>query len=293
MSGIGRRWCFTLNNYDEAELDTLRTSLSKKEEVRYAIFGFEIGEEGTAHLQGYVSFTKNKRLKGAKRLVGDRAHVEMAKGSEEQNYVYCSKEGKFEEFGSRSKGGVRTDLDRFKEAVKSGTLDKKTLREEHSEVAAKYPRFFDNYVTDNKVPVPVRHHVLNDWQKSLRERLILPPNDRDIIFIVDREGGKGKTWFAKYWCSIYDNAQMLEPGKRADMAYALRDDIRYLFVNVTREKQETLQYSFLEAVKDGVVFSPKYESGIKSLGPCHVVVMMNMHPEEEKLSQDRVKITSI
>lgn len=87
---ISKRWCFTLNNYDETELVSLRQSLSQKE-IRYAIFGKEVGDSGTPHLQGYLSSTKAKRLSGVKKLVGDRAHVEVAKGDERQNRSYCSK----------------------------------------------------------------------------------------------------------------------------------------------------------------------------------------------------------
>jgi len=74
------------------------------------------------------------------------------------------------------------------------------------------------------------------------------------------------------------------------MAYALQDTLRVLFLNVTRsvdESQLNYLYSFLESVKDGMVFSPKYESRMKYYGKVHVVVMMNQWPNEALLSADR------
>ncbi len=85
----------------------------------------------------------------------------------------------------------------------------------------------------------------------------------------------------------------MEPGKKADMAYALSTDVRILFVNVTRQQVEHIQYSFLESVKDGLVFSPKYESGMKYLKPMHVVVLMNQLPDMTLLSDDRYVIVDL
>ena len=130
---------------------------------------------------------------------------------------------------------------------------------------------------------------------GLGDRLSSVPNDRDIVFVYDPQGNKGKTWFAKWFCKKHSDAQYLEPSKKADMAFCLQDDLRVLFVNVTRSQAEHSEYlyAFLESVKDGMVFSPKYESRMKILKPCHVVVMLNSYPKTELLSRDRVVIIEI
>ena len=66
---------------------------------KYLIYGREVGDEGTPHLQGYVQLKKITRLTGMKKL-HPTAHWEVAKGTEEQNRTYCSKEGDFQEFGT-------------------------------------------------------------------------------------------------------------------------------------------------------------------------------------------------
>ncbi len=54
-----------------------------------------------------------------------------------------------------------------------------------------------------------------------------------------------------------------------------------------------MNYDFLESVKDGMVFSTKYESVVKTLGKVHVVVLMNEMPDMSKLSDDRYQIINV
>lgn len=302
MPNGARNWCFTLNNYTDDEISLLRTISSQ---VRYLCFQKEIGQEGTPHLQGFISFKKQTSLRSVKALVSNRAHFEISKGSPKQNRDYCSKsdsgiEGSFEEFGELpGPSGQRNDLDEFKKAVKNGDIrNKRDCRELYSDVYAKYPKFCSEYLGDHPRPPPVDDHELKEWQTYLWSELEKDPDDRSIVFVVDPQGNQGKTWFCKKWFSAnLDNSQILEPAKKADMAYSLRDDLRVLFVNLTRsfsknEEQTTYLYSFLESVKDGLVFSPKYESGMKYLEKCHVVVMMNEEPQRI-LSRDRYVILNI
>jgi len=293
MAPQGCNWCFTLNNYDEKELSSLREAFSQADKVRYAVFGREVGKEGTPHLQGFVSFKLKARLTAAKAVVGDRAHLEVCKGSPEQNFDYCTKGNDFEEFGSRKASGKRADLDAFKDAVKSGTLSRKKLREDFSEVSAKYPRFFDAYILDNIPQPPVQCHTLRPWQVDLNDRLHGPPDDRSVLFVVDKVGNTGKSWFASYYCSLHDSAFILRPTKRADMAYLLPDSFRVLFIDCARKQVESLDYPFVEQVKDGVVVSPKYESRMRFFPNVHVVILMNEDPDMFAMSQDRYVIIEL
>jgi len=87
------RWCFTLNNYTESEVDRIR-----KLECKYLVFGFELGESGTPHLQGYIHYDRSMRFNHVQRDL-PRAHIEPAHGTAIQAADYCKKDGKFEEFG--------------------------------------------------------------------------------------------------------------------------------------------------------------------------------------------------
>jgi len=88
-----RAWCYTINNFTEEDRDGLRALT-----CAYNIFGYERGDEGTPHLQGYVQFAQAKTLTAVKKVM-PRAHLEPRKGTVDQAVEYCKKEGDFEEFG--------------------------------------------------------------------------------------------------------------------------------------------------------------------------------------------------
>lgn len=96
-----RNWCFTLNNPTDGEVDHIDDV--DREKVRYVVYGNEVGENGTPHLQGFIVFKNACRLRSVKDSVGSRAHVEIAKGTVKQNYDYCTKDGRFYEIGDRPK----------------------------------------------------------------------------------------------------------------------------------------------------------------------------------------------
>jgi hypothetical protein len=138
----------------------------------------------------------------------------------------------------------------------------------------------------------VECHPLRPWQETLNNRLKHTPDKREIIFIIDRFGNQGKSWFARYFCSIHDDAQIIVPGKKADMSYIIKEECKTFFLDCPRSKQgDFIQYDFLEELKNGYLFSPKYESRVKTLATPHVVVLMNEQPDMQKLSEDRYSIT--
>lgn len=104
----------------------------------------------------------------------------------------------------------------------------------------------------------------------------------------------GKSWFAHWYAQNKGKSQVLLPGKKNDMAYALDPTIRVLFMDAPRSKQgEFIMYDFLEDVKNGFVFSSKYESRVKRLDRVHIVVMMNEKPDMTKLSEDRYHLIEL
>jgi len=116
-----RRWCFTLNNYNDDDITKLRSAFSDAEQTRYAVFGYEIAPHtNTPHLQGFVYFKTQKLLSAVRSIV--QAHWSNAMSSDDANIKYCIKEGKFEEFGIRPKlsRGKRTDIDRAKAIIDNG-----------------------------------------------------------------------------------------------------------------------------------------------------------------------------
>lgn len=78
-----RNYVFTFNNYPDL-------SLVENLDCRYVIAGREVGESGTPHLQGFVSFSSAKTFNAAKMLLPG-CHIEKAK-TVRAAIDYCRKE---------------------------------------------------------------------------------------------------------------------------------------------------------------------------------------------------------
>ena len=296
-----KHWCFTLNNHSEEDLARLEALYSPdgSSEITYLIYGKEIGDSGTPHLQGFVSFNTRKRLSQAVGLIG-QAHFSIARNVS-HSVEYCKKDGDWKDYGipprlnsNGSTSGIRVDLEAFKADVRSGSVKSaKEARELHSETYARYTRFCIEYIDDQQETAAIETFPLRKWQARVAERLKLPADTRSIVFIVDVIGNSGKSWFCHYMQGALPDGdvQVLLPGKKADMAYVLDSGIRVLFLDAPRSKQgEFIQYDFLEDVKNGYVLAPKYESRFKRLGKVHIIVMMNEMPDVTKISEDRLVI---
>lgn len=286
-----KNWCFTLNNYTPADVDRLAAPIAG---IDYLIFGKEVGASGTPHLQGVVCFQSRKRLSQTISLIG-QAHCTVTRYLS-QSIEYCKKDGDVTEVGAlpatAQKKKEESELEAFKQSVKEGVVNHVELRELHSAVWATSERFCKQYIDDNRPKPIVDAHPLRPWQSTLYERLVLTPDARQIIFVVDGVGNQGKSWFARYYADLHENAQIVIPGKKADMAHVILVDAKVFFFDCPRSKQgDFIQYDFLEELKNGYIFSPKYDSKIKRLNTPHVVVLMNEHPDMSKLSQDRYSVT--
>lgn len=120
------RFCFTKNNYTDVDVQRLSDDQLMRM-LKYWCFGKEVGENGTPHLQGYLEFPNDQKLRisaAQKRLQDEGLNgfaILPARGTAQQNITYCSKDGDFVEFGERPKGqGKRTDLDNVCECIAKG-----------------------------------------------------------------------------------------------------------------------------------------------------------------------------
>lgn len=158
-----RSWCFTVNNYEEQESEDL-----KQIDCKYIVFGREVGEAGTPHLQGYVHFEKHKRLAAVKKLQ-PRAHWEPAKGSYEQNRAYCTKEDKepFEKgvpppsLKERQENGGKSTKRRYEEAV--ALAKKQKIDEIDADLQVKHYGAFKAIAKDNMEELPCIDTIDNYW----------------------------------------------------------------------------------------------------------------------------------
>lgn len=94
-------------------------SIEDEWDYEYLVYGQEIGENDTPHLQGFVIFNSNKRLSAVKAL-HDRAHWEITRATSAQAADYCKKDGYWCEFGTCPKtageAGGEAEIARWEEA---------------------------------------------------------------------------------------------------------------------------------------------------------------------------------
>lgn len=302
MPPKAKRWCFTLNNFTTGE-EQLLADLFDSDHVTYGIIGKETGESGTPHLQGYVIFEQEKRLSQAKTLLGARCHLEVSRGTPKEASDYCKKDGNFNEYGTCPAGAAK----------KQGKWDQLvTWIEELNEAEEPPPSETDLYRRFPGLMGPQRRGVLalvaslsrsppreigcprDGWQRDLVGDLDTEPDDRSITFVVDPLGNNGKSWMCRYLKAKYpEKTQYLRIGKRDDLAHALDTRKSIFLFDIPRRGMEYLQYVVLESIKDGQVFSPKYDSGTKEFEPSHVIVFSNEEPDMLALTNDRYNIIRI
>lgn len=190
-----RSYCWTLHAYspeDEAHILGI--------ECRYVCFGRETcPTTGSKHLQGYIEFSKPRRLNNAKALFNnERVHLESRRGTREDARNYCFKgtqpheewqdlkesgpnwgrERSCEESGDWSAGGQgrRTDLQRVAEMVKANATKLEILDE--------LPGAFIKYNKGIEAAIALKER---ESTKSFREVRV------DVLW---GDSGTGKTDFA-------------------------------------------------------------------------------------------------
>lgn len=293
-------WCFTLNNPSEDDEQVVTDFLSSGD-VTYGLFGRETGESGTPHLQGFIILDRSRRLSYLRRKFQAHWSARHAASTNEQARDYCKKEGEFEEFGTfpESAQGHRTDLDEliawaddFTETNGRAPTSPDIAKLQPA-AYLKYPRF--RALVAHRAPRrALEFGQPKPWQQELSDRLSDPADDRTIDFMVDHDGGKGKTWFCRWMLTNNANVQILGIGKKSDIAYMVDETKSIFLFNVGRGQMDYLSYPLLEALKDRLLISTKYQGQTKMWNSkVHVVVLSNEEPDMEKLTQDRYYIVNL
>lgn len=255
LSARSRNYCFTLNNYDKNIFDTLTQHFS--ENCKY-IFGKEKGKKGTPHIQGFISF-KNARSFASIKKILPKAHIEKAKGSVKQNFAYCSKEGNFI---------TNIDFRTHKEKMRDDILE-----EEYKNIYWK------------------------PYQLLILEGLKKKPHPRRITWIWETKGNVGKSFLVKYLALT--RKVIIASGKKDDVFNQVNNAIEnkampeIILIDIPRSALNYFNYSAIEAIKSGCLYSGKYEGGICLFKRPHIIIFANSPPEKENMSKDMWEILKI
>lgn len=132
------------------------------------------------------------------------------------------------------------------------------------------------------------------WQLKITDLIKSKPDKRTIHWFYEEKGNMGKTTLCKYLVAKH-NALMLT-GKSSDMYHMISKfpNKRELFVvDIPRSSQDFVNYGSLEQIKNGLIFSGKYD-GCQLVFNCpHVIVFANEKPIISKMSKDRWNIHNI
>lgn len=137
------------------------------------------------------------------------------------------------------------------------------------------------------------------WQQTIIDLVRQKcTDDRVIHWIYDKQGCSGKTKLTKYLTHL-KIAIPVQYGSARDLMNIVFNNKGancYLF-DLTRAKPESMPgddiYSTMEAAKNGMVQNTKYETGITTFDPPHMIVFANVKPEFKKLTQDRWRVWCI
>jgi len=117
------------------------------------------------------------------------------------------------------------------------------------------------------------------------DEIKFPPDDRKVIWYYDEIGNNGKTWLSKYLLAKGDAAYFTN-GKTTDISHAYNGE-RIVIFDFSRTLDGKVNYGAIESVKNGVLFSPKYNSTTKVFSCPWVICMANFKPNFAALSRDR------
>lgn len=249
--GVAKHWCFTLNNPTDHEKDIL-TAIGTELPTPfvYLVCGREVGEEGTPHIQGFLSLSQRKSMSWVKNAISDRIHLETTKGSPKQASTYCKKDGDYDEYGTLPAGsGERTDLARVVADIKKG----KTMRE-----------LSENHPTA----------VLRYGSGVLRLRQYVRPsrNNPPQIHVFHGDPGTGKT--RRVW-EFADHSELwVHPGNQWFDGYDQHPSV--LFDDF---EGSWFKLSYLLKLLDRYVFQVPVKGGFVWWCPTHIYITSNIEPK--------------
>ncbi|ALY05862.1 replication-associated protein [Ctenophore-associated circular virus 4] len=251
----GKRRCFafTWNNYPEEHFKLFDT-VAQLSGCKF-VYQEETGENGTKHLQGALYFENARSWTSVRKLM-DGWHLEVAR-----NWMACVK---------------------YATKVETRTGDQ-------------YSNFLELRPKD-----PLEGKVLHPWQSDVMNLISSDcSNDRTVHWFVDSEGAKGKTSLCKHILLNKVGWLFISAGKGGDILCAVArylksgKKLRGVLANYSRDKEGFISYSALESIKDGLIFSTKYESQHAIFDSPHVICFANWIPDKRKLSDDRWDIRTL
>jgi len=156
--GKSRDFVFTLNNYTE---DDKRSLEQLPHNADYLIYGEEIGEEGTHHLQGFIQYKHPISFRVCKNALGERFHIEKRRGTIQQAIDYCKKDGKYYHVGDPQRISSATQKQIWQELIKLSENNELDIIKER--YPSYYFRYYEKILSFSKGSSNIIEELSNEW----------------------------------------------------------------------------------------------------------------------------------
>lgn len=157
------------------------------------------------------------------------------------------------------------------------------------------------FVTNIAMDKPIRLLTeFKEWQQNILDLIKTEPDFRSIYWYYEEKGNVGKTALAKYILCNNKKTAIILAGKSNDMFHGIAKHKeehgiypQIVIIDCPRSVQDFINYGAIEQIKNGLIYSGKYEGSQIIFDNPHVIVFANKLPDGSKLSLDRFKIQEI
>lgn len=248
---------FTYNNWNEDQKTELLDWLKSRKGMSY-VFQEEMGEEGTKHLQGVFKCNSGIKWDFLKKKF-PKVHWEKT-GNWKEAVKYCSKE-----------------------ETRCGQIYKS-----------------DDIVIKKPLKDPLNNKNLYDYQKEILDLLETEPDDRTVNWYWEDTGNVGKSALVKHIFMKYSKQVVIANGKGNDVRNQINkhinedgNELNIAILDISRTVEDYVSYEVIEQIKNGLLYSGKYEGGVCCFNSPHLIVFANFEPNYDSLSNDRWNVRNI
>jgi len=191
--------------------------------------------------------------------------------------------------------GHRTDFDDIREILKSEGPQRgvKRVAEEFSAQFVRYHAGIQRLADIIEELPKDQAFKPNPFQQVMIEALQKPPHPRHIYWVYDKAGHSGKSRLAKYLQCEMDAVEL--QGREVDIAYGYTGQ-RIVIFDIPRATpliSYTEAFTCAERMKNGGLFSPKFQSKFKRFNTPHIVFFSNEAPIPGTWTEDRLQLITV
>ena len=309
-----RYWCFTIFGRDR-DYNWKEIYEANKNKIRYLLIGFERAPStSTLHWQGFVQLRSSSRLSALRKLLKKPAgKFFKCTGTLKHNQDYCKKSNDWQEFGNPVQHTAGKKMEHSKKVELIDEEVKQAwngLNDENNECKSEWMINHGYLISTYKSTLQYiekqkqkeqNEKYLKNWLMNFEKNntlfehqkqainMLMQQDDRKILWIVDVKGSSGKSILAKYLSAKY-NAFRASNVKASNIAFAYKGQSIIVFDLARKIDPKRIDYATIEDLKNGFIFSGKYESCEKYFKNPKIIIFSNDLPAIE-MKQNKLTLT--